>query len=104
MVSYLFLLNKRISPYDITIFQTPAFGESKGYRPVYRVNVEAPNHPDAIKKVFRMFNVPDMVPSDYHARFISTGDILLIDEGRRGQTYYRLHPEGWTEINRIHVR
>jgi hypothetical protein len=43
------------------------------------------------------------MPKDYHARFMGTGDIVLIDEGLKGQVYYRLCPEGWKKINRLHV-
>ncbi|MET1176245.1 hypothetical protein ABWU89_31990, partial [Paenibacillus amylolyticus] len=35
------------------------------------------------------------------ARFLATGDIVLIDEGRRGITYYKLLSTGWGKINRI---
>jgi hypothetical protein len=44
------------------------------------------------------------MPVDYHARYICTGDIVLIDEGKKGQFYYKLFPEDWKRINRINVR
>lgn len=100
----LFTVKKRCQNYDITIFQTPKFGEEKGYEQVYRLNIKASGHNEALQHVFCMFNVSDRVPDDYEARFISTGDILLIDEVKRGQTYYKLLSGGWTKINRVHVR
>lgn len=90
--------------YDVTIFQTPNFREKKGYQQVYRLHVEGTNHEECLHSVFRRFNVPDRIPADFNGRFISTGDILYIDEGRRGQFYYQLKPGGWEEINRIHIR
>jgi hypothetical protein len=90
--------------YDITIFQTPSFGQTKGYRQVYRLTINASNHQEALSHLYRMFNVSDLMPEDYQARFMSTGDIVLIDEGLKGQVYYKLCPEGWKKINRIHIR
>ncbi|MCA1030313.1 hypothetical protein LCL95_04575 [Bacillus timonensis] len=105
MKRFFFLLTKkRRIDYDMTIFQTPAFGDEKGYREVYRLTVTATNHKSAIDLVYRKFNVSDLIPSDYTARYISTGDILFIDEGRNGQTYYKLQPGGWKKINRMFVR
>lgn len=101
---YSFLIKKRVQQYDITIFQTPKFGEKKGYQDVYRCFLEGRGHEDVVEKVFQTFNVADRMPSDYEARYLSTGDIILIDEGKRGQYYYKLFPEGWKKINRIHVR
>lgn len=98
MVSSILLLKRRVVALDITIFQTPFFGEETGYEKVYQTTIKAFNHKDALEKMFRMFNVPDLIPRDYEARFISTGDILLIDEGRKGQTYYRLQPGRWEKI------
>ncbi|EZP76873.1 hypothetical protein H839_09763 [Parageobacillus genomosp. 1] len=89
--------------YDVTIFQTPHFGQTKGYRQVYRLTVKASSHHEALSYLYRMFNVADLMPEDYHARFMGTGDIVLIDEGIKGQVYYRLCPEGWRKINRLHV-
>ncbi|WP_445297958.1 hypothetical protein [Geobacillus sp. FSL W8-1251] len=33
-------------------------------------------------------------------RFMGTGDIVLIDEGRKGQTYYHLCPDDWKRVER----
>ncbi|KKI88669.1 hypothetical protein WQ54_29570 [Bacillus sp. SA1-12] len=101
---YSFLTKKRSQTLDITIFQTPKFGEEKGYEVVYRYLVDGNKHRDVLEKVFQTFNVADRMPTDYVARYICTGDILLIDEGKKGQFYYKLYPEGWKKINRIHVR
>lgn len=100
----LFAVKKRCQKYDISIFQTPKYGENKGYEQVYRMNIEAAGHEEALHLVFCTFNVSDRVPRDYDARFILTGDIVLIDEVKRGQTYYKLLSGGWTKINRIQVR
>ncbi|MED4531995.1 YodL domain-containing protein [Metabacillus fastidiosus] len=104
MVSSILLLKKRVSVLNITVFQTPFFGEEKGYEKVYETTVKAFNHKDALEKIFRIFNVPDLIPDDYAARFISTGDILLIDEGRKGKTYYRLQPGNWEKVSGENVR
>ncbi len=101
---YSLLLKKRITSYDVTIFQTPKFGDKKGYQDVYRFVIEGNNHNDALHKVFQTFNVADRMPNDYHARYLSTGDIVLIDEGKKGQHYYKLFPQDWKKINRMHVR
>ncbi|MDQ0245430.1 hypothetical protein J2S09_003007 [Bacillus fengqiuensis] len=95
---------KRVTAYDVTIMQTPNKGEDKGYRPVYRLSILASCHKETVHKIFRKFNVADTLPEDFDARYISTGDILLIDEGTRGQFYYKLLPGGWKLINRMHVR
>lgn len=100
----LFAVKKRCQNYDITIFQTPKYGEIKGYEQVYRMNIEAAGHEEALHHVFCIFNVSDRKPRDYDARFILTGDIVLIDEVKRGQTYYKLLSGGWTKVNRVHVR
>ncbi|OAS86124.1 MULTISPECIES: YodL domain-containing protein [Metabacillus] len=101
---YSLLVKKRLNTYDITIFQTPKFGDKKGYEAVYRCFLEGNRHNDVLEKAFQTFNVADRMPPDYQARYVCTGDILLIDEGKKGQFYYKLHPEGWKQINRIHVR
>ncbi|QGQ48783.1 YodL domain-containing protein [Metabacillus sediminilitoris] len=101
---YTLLVNKRIQTYDITIFQTPNFGEKKGYQNVYRNYFKGNGHQDVLKKIFKTFNVADRMPVDYNARYICTGDIVLIDEGKKGQFYYKLFPEDWKRINRINVR
>jgi hypothetical protein len=89
------------SNYDITVFQTPKYGEEKGYQKVYRISIEANNHDEALYETFRMFNVPDLMPEDYKGRYIATRDIIFIDEGRKGHFYYRLQPNGWKRVNRI---
>lgn len=95
---------KSTKSYDVTLFQTPQFGQIKGYRQVYRLTVGGEDHDDVLAEVYRMFNVPDLVPKDYRARYVSTGDILLIDEGIYGQFFYRLSSDGWERIHRMHVR
>lgn len=70
--------------YDVTIMQTEEKGEKRGYKPVHRLTITAFDHQDAATQVFQMFNIADNLPKDCDARFISTGDILLIDEGTRG--------------------
>ncbi|MBS2969272.1 hypothetical protein J9317_10900 [Metabacillus sp. KIGAM252] len=104
MKDQLLMIKRKLRMMDISIFQTQAAGDVKGYRRVYSYRAEAKDHMDALEKTFKMFNVQDTVPADYNARFIQTGDILFIDEGRKGQEYYRLHSGGWKRINRIHVR
>lgn len=98
------LTKTRKKQYDVTIFQTPMFKQKKGYKQVYRIVVESTGHTECLSDVFKKFNVSDRLPADFEGRYISTGDILYIDEGRRGHRYYRLEPGGWQEINRIHIR
>jgi len=95
------LFKKKLTPYDVTIFQTPCFGEDKGYEMVYRTEINGRTHEDVLERTFSTFNVYDTVPNDYKARFLATGDIVLIDEGRKGKTYYKLLSTGWSKINRI---
>ncbi|MFP7300539.1 YodL domain-containing protein [Neobacillus niacini] len=90
--------------YDVTIFQTPKYRESKGYKQVYRTFIHAGNHETCLEKTFSLFNVTDRIPSNYQGRFLATGDIILIDEGRGGQHYYQLKSGGWQPINRIQIR
>jgi hypothetical protein len=89
--------------YNITLFQTPKFGQTKGYQQVYHLSIDASDHEEALAMVYKMFNVQDLMPKDYHARFLSTGDILLIDKGGRGQSCYKLCPGGWKKVSRIHI-
>ena len=98
------LTKVRKKEYDVTIFQTPQYRERKGYKQVYRFNIKGNSHNDCLHKVFTKFNVPDRMPSDYNGRFITTGDIVFIDEDLKGQYYYQLQTGGWKEINRIHIR
>jgi hypothetical protein len=96
------LLTRRSTiPYDVTIFQTPKFRERKGYKQVYRTIIEANSRENCLEEIFSQFNVTDRIPADYKGRFLSTWDIILIDEGRGGQYYYQLQPGGWFSINRI---
>ncbi|ABO66793.1 MULTISPECIES: hypothetical protein [Geobacillus] len=88
--------------YEATIFQTPRFGEPK-YRQVCRLTVTASDHHEALSILYRMFNVVDLMPKNCQARFMGTGDIVLIDEGRKGQTYYRLCSGGWKPVERQRV-
>jgi hypothetical protein len=97
------LIRTKRRDFDVTIFQTPAFRQKKGYQQVYRLQVEGTSHDDCLYEVFAIFNVPDRMPKDFQGRFISTGDILYIDDGRKGQFYYQLKPGGWEKINRIRV-
>lgn len=96
-------MKTRKKSYDVTIFQTPIFRQKKGYQQVYRLEVEGMTHRDCLDEVFSKFNIKERIPSDFAGRFIGTGDILFIDEGRKGQYYYQLKPGGWKKINRIHV-
>ncbi|WML47860.1 YodL domain-containing protein [Neobacillus sp. PS3-34] len=98
------LAKKTAAYYDVTIFQTPNFRQDKGYKVVYRTSIFGQGHEDCLEKTFKLFNVADLMPKDYRGRFLSTGDILLIDQGILGQYYYQLKPEGWKTINRIHIR
>jgi hypothetical protein len=98
------LTRKRKKKFDVTLYQTPQFRQMKGYREVYRLNVEEFNHHECLENIFRKFNVFDRIPNDYSGRFMCTGDIVLIDEGRGGQHYYQLKSGGWVKINRIHIR
>ncbi|WP_246941665.1 hypothetical protein [Bacillus pinisoli] len=96
--------NKIVQCYDITLMQTPRIGQKKGYRSVYRLDVYAESHDEAMYEVFRLFNVKEMMPKQTEARFIRTWDILYFDEGLEGMTYYQLQPGGWKKIGRVHVR
>ncbi|MBB5323014.1 hypothetical protein HNQ34_000091 [Anoxybacillus tepidamans] len=105
-MAYLFVkkMLKTKQTYDVTLFQTPMFGQVKGYEQVYRLTMAASMHDEVLSTIYRMFNVADLRPKDYKARYVSTGDIVLIDEGVHGQTYYKLCSEGWKKINRLHIR
>jgi hypothetical protein len=105
----LFLKPLRISQsqltnYDITLFQTPKYGQVKGYKIVYRLRLTGKNHEEILKKVFTTFNTSDAMPKDYNARYLTTGNIVFIDEGRDGHYYYQLKSGGWKSVNRIHIR
>jgi hypothetical protein len=98
------LTRKRKKSFDVTLYQTPEFRQSKGFKEVYRLNVEVNNHLECLENIFRKFNVLDLIPNDYCGRYMCTGDIVLIDEGRGGQHYYQLKSGGWTKVNRIRIR
>ncbi len=95
---------KILISYDVTLMQTPKIGQKKGYKQVFRLNVNAFSHEEAIYEVFRRFNVRDLMPKDTEARYIRTWDILFFDEGLGGKTYYQLHPEGWQRIGRALIK
>lgn len=98
-------ITKRASiQYDVTIFQTPKYRENKGYKQVYRTFIHANSRDNCLEETFSTFNVTDRIPANYNGRFLSTGDIVLIDEGRGGQHYFQLRSGGWQPINRIHIR
>ncbi|MFD0827930.1 YodL domain-containing protein [Neobacillus sp. M.A.Huq-85] len=90
--------------YDVTIFQTPKYRERKGYKAVYRTYIKANNREQCLHETFSRFNVTDRIPENYKGRFLSTGDIILIDEGRGGQHYFQLKSGGWEPINRLLIR
>ncbi|MDP4162545.1 MAG: YodL domain-containing protein [Bacillota bacterium] len=98
------LAKKAATNYDVTIFQTPTFRQEKGYKAVYRTTVFGQGHSHCLEETFRKFNVTDAIPGDYKGRFLSTGDIILIDQGKQGKFYYQLIPGGWKIINRINLR
>ncbi|PKR85825.1 hypothetical protein [Heyndrickxia camelliae] len=93
----------RDTEYDITLFQTPKFGQKKGFKNVYQLKIAGKNHEDVLYKVFAIFNTIDSLPKDYYARYLGTGDIVFIDEGRNGHYYYQLKSGGWKTVNRIHI-
>jgi hypothetical protein len=89
--------------YDVTVFQTPKYRENKGHKEVYRTSIPAYSRESCLEETFSRFNVTDRIPSNYKGRFLSTGDIVLIDESRGGQHYYQLRPGGWFPINRLQL-
>ncbi|MED4073447.1 hypothetical protein [Priestia endophytica] len=91
-------LVKRPLKYEITIMQTPNPGDRNGYRQVYKMSLKGHSHSDVISQVFRNFNVSDRLPKDFHARYVGTRDIILIDEGTRGKYYYKLLSGGWKPV------
>ncbi|MEH7416697.1 YodL domain-containing protein [Neobacillus drentensis] len=98
------LTKKAYNPYDVTIFQTPRYREHRGYKEVYRTTIPASSRKECLHEMFSRFNVTDRIPANYKGRFMSTGDIILIDEGRGGQYYYQLKSGGWELVNRINIR
>lgn len=87
--------------YDVTIFQTSKQRDKRGHQQVYRLNIPADSREHCLQETFSRFNVTDRIPANYNGRFLSTGDIVMIDEGRGGQYYFQLKPGGWVPINRI---
>jgi hypothetical protein len=98
------LIKRACIQYDVTIFQTPKHRENVGFKEVCRTCVSANNREQCLQETFSRFNVTDRIPANYKGRFLSTGDIILIDEGRGGQHYYQLKLGGWFPINRIILR
>ncbi|MFJ5963118.1 YodL domain-containing protein [Bacillus sp. NPDC093026] len=92
---------KKPSAYRLTIYQTPSYGDTNGHQPVYRTMIGGKTHQDVLEKAFSTFNVHDTVPNDYNARFITTGDIVEIDDRKKGKCYYQLFPTGWKRSERI---
>jgi hypothetical protein len=97
------LTKKGTNQYDVTIFQTPRYRENKGHKAVYRTTIPANDRQSCLEETFSRFNVTDRLPVNYKGRFLTTGDIILIDEGRGGQYYYQLKPGGWVPINRLQL-
>lgn len=98
------IVGKRKKRFDVTLYQTPVFRQKKGYQEVYRLPVEENNHMECLDKIFKVFNVSDMIPNDYGGRYVGTGDIISIDDGKSGQSFYQLQSGGWMKINRIRLR
>lgn len=46
------LFKKKLTSYDVTIFQTPCFGEDKGYEMVYRTEINGRTHEDVLERSF----------------------------------------------------
>ncbi|WP_010172041.1 YodL domain-containing protein [Bacillus coahuilensis] len=95
---------KTFFEYELTLYQTEQFGDKKGYQLVHRDTIFGSTHDFALEVLYKMLNVQDSIPVDYKGRYVSTGDIVQIDEGRKGSSFYRLEVGGWNRINRIHLR
>ncbi|MDQ0214423.1 hypothetical protein J2S13_000819 [Oikeobacillus pervagus] len=89
--------------YDVTFFQTPRYGDEQGYSPVYQFHIDGKNHEEVLENSFRTFNVADLIPFDFSARLMTTGDIIYINEGKQ-EHFYRLESGGWKKIKREYVR
>ena len=70
--------------YEIAIFQTEHPREKKGYKLVYQGQIDGDNHMDVINKLFRTFNIRDLIPASYKGRTISSGDIIMIGSSMGG--------------------
>ena len=97
-------IDVEVKAFDVTVFQTPKYGQKRGYRPVYRNEIEGEDHYDVMYKVFRILNVKELLPENYNARYMATGDIVFIDEGMNGHYYYQLKPGGFFPIHRMYIR
>ncbi|MGG1290219.1 YodL domain-containing protein [Bacillus smithii] len=93
------MLLPSVKEYQVTLFQTPHYGETQGYEAVYHLPIRAKNHRAALETVFRIFNVFDLLPPDFSARFVATGDIVQISKGSN-KSFYRLESGGWRKIER----
>ena len=89
--------------YEIAIFQTGHPRDKKGYKVVYQGQIDGDNHTDVINKLFRKFNIRDLIPENYKGRTISSGDIIMISDNYEKKSYYQLQSGGWAAVNRIHV-
>ncbi len=89
--------------YEIAIFQTEHPREKKGYKLVYQGYIDGDNHTEVINKLFRKFNIRDLIPADYKGRTISSGDIIMIGDNYEKKSYYQLQSGGWAAVNRILV-
>lgn len=98
------VFKKKSAEYEITIFQTPDVGGKKGYEPVYQTELGGRSHRDVLETVFSKFNVVDTVPPDYKARFIRTGDIVLISDHKKKEAYYKLSSMGWRKVTMPNVQ
>ncbi|HZG71792.1 MAG TPA: YodL domain-containing protein [Chondromyces sp.] len=92
-----FLTEKIEKKYNITFLQTPRYGDQTGYKAVYRLRMKGKGHREVLETLFRTFNVADLLPSDFSARFMMTGDIIRIEEENRS-CYYRLESGGWRKL------
>ena len=89
--------------YEIAIFQTEQTQKKKGYKQVYQGYIDGENHTEVINKLFRKFNIRDLIPENYKGRTISSGDIIMIGDNNEKKSYYQLQSGGWAVVNRIHV-
>lgn len=89
--------------YEIAIFQTEHPRDKKGYKLVYQGQIDGDNHTDVINKLFKKFNIRDMIPENYQGRTISSGDIIMIGDKYEKKSYYQLQSGGWAIVNRLYV-
>lgn len=92
---------------DVTIYQTLEFGMTSGYRPVCMLE-EMPMGADAYGVdvlLNHLFTHSDTLPMTGNARSISMGDVVEIDRGLLGSTFYLLSPQhdAWVTIDRALV-